>query len=220
MGGRDSIATLVSKTLLITPSGALSPGPLSAVAVAVGTALGLVGGLLVAFGHMVVEMPYVYILVKSYSRAEAFIRRWRVPLNTVVILFLVYFAYLLLRDSANMLSGSTDQPLGLVLAEVTHLSAVGMGMLLTGTNAYFLAWWITVGYPLVEASARNGGRGLAVMYTSHVWMDYAWLALLAWGGGASRILGVKPYAIVLGVLGLILLLFAVKIALDTYKKSN
>jgi len=220
MGFRDNLTDVVSKTLLITPSGALSPGPLSAVAVAVGASLGFVGGLLVALGHMIVEMPYVYVLVRSYSRAESFIRRWRIPLNTVVVVFLAYFAFLLLKDSISMYTGGVGQAGGTSIAGASRLTAVAMGMLLTGTNAYFLAWWITVGYPLIEASARNGRTGLAVMYTSHVWMDYVWLALLAWGGGASRLLGVKPYATLLGILGLILLFFAVKITLDTYRSKR
>ncbi|MEB3779013.1 MAG: LysE family translocator [Desulfurococcales archaeon] len=219
MGFRSNLLGVASKTLLITPSGALSPGPLSAVAVAIGASMGLIGGLLVALGHMIVEMPYVYVLVKSYSRAESFIRRWRVPLNTVVVVFLVYFAYLLLRDSISMYNTGVLQSGGMTITGASHLTAIAMGMLLTGTNAYFLAWWITVGYPLIEASARNGRIGLTVMYTSHVWMDYAWLALLAWGGGASRLLGVKPYAALLGILGLILLFFAARIALDTYKNK-
>jgi len=59
---------LVVETLLISPSGALSPGPLSAMAVAAGLALGALGGLAIALGHTLFELPYVALLLRLASR--------------------------------------------------------------------------------------------------------------------------------------------------------
>ncbi|MDM7275462.1 MAG: LysE family transporter, partial [Thermoprotei archaeon] len=97
------------------------------------------------------------------------------------------------------------------------LEAVAVGVALTGFNVYFLAWWLTVGYPLVEESSKLGFKGFTAMYVSHIWMDYAWLTILAAGGGATKILGETPYAALLAVLALILTAFALKIAADTLK---
>ena len=203
---RSGYRDLVITTLLITPSGALSPGPLSASAVAVGASMGIVGGFLVALGHMSFELPYVILLYKFSSGVKEILARYRVFLNIVVIIFLLLFSYLLIRDALSILS---NQGSGMAQAIVASpLTAFATGFVLTGFNAYFLLWWLTIGYVLVEKTTRLGARGFAAMYTSHVWMDYAWLMLLAAGGEATRILGREPYATLLIALAIILIYFA------------
>ncbi len=203
-----SLNSLVAKTLLITPSGALSPGPLSAVGVAVGASLGPMGGLLVALGHTAAELPYVYVLVRFLEGIMRLLGRWRRLLVAIVVIFLLYFSYLLARDAYTLYIGGTLE-VEAGARTFTPIQAFLAGVVLTALNPYFLAWWATVGYPLVEGAAKHGTRGFTVMYISHVWMDYAWLGLLAWGGGVARVLGVKPYAILLGILAIVLAGFAV-----------
>lgn len=212
-----SLKRLVLDTLMITPSGALSPGPLSAIAVVSGLSLGPLGGLLIALGHTIVELPYVLLLVKTMERARIFLERYKVLFNTGVVVFLLYFSYLLARDSLTLLKGEASMGGAVEPRSLGALDALVAGMMLTGLNVYFLLWWLTVGYPLIRGAAENGAKGLGVMYVSHVWMDYAWLALLAAGGGAAGLLGPRFYGGLLGVLALILLWFAVRIALDMFR---
>ncbi len=210
-----SLKRLVAKTLLITPSGALSPGPLSAVGVAVGSSLGAMGGLLVALGHMLVELPYVYMLTRFLEPVMARMNKARTIMLVGVALFLLYFAYLLARDAYTIYAGGLEGDNRFRV--FTPVQAVVAGMILTGLNPYFLAWWATVGYPLIEESSRAGLKGFTIMYVSHVWMDYAWLGLLALGGGASRILGKEVYAGILAVLALVLTGMAVWITAGIFK---
>ena len=217
MQGTPDLKRLVAKTLLVTPSGALSPGPLSAVAVGVGLGLGPLGGFMVALGHMVAELPYVYGLVRFIDRMIAWVDKWRRPLLLLVSAFLVYFGASLIGESVEVYRGYTSSVSGSILSMYEALLA---GIALTIFNPYFLAWWATVGYPLVEDSARLGSRGFIVMYASHVWMDYVWLILLAWGGGVARILGAKPYAALLGFLGFVLLAFAGKLLRDAFQQTS
>jgi len=213
----SSYRMVVLLTLAITPSGALSPGPLSASAVALGALMGPLGGFLAALGHMVVELPYVLLLYRFTFTLRSFITKFKVALNTVVVVFLLYFSYMLLRDSISIVMGlEGSQSPGFIVGGGL-LEAMVTGALLTGFNAYFLLWWLTVGYPLIEESSKLGFRGFTVMYASHVWMDYAWLTLLAGGGVTVKLLGSTPYAILLGVLATILVIFAVKIARDTFR---
>jgi len=213
----SSYRMVVLLTLAITPSGALSPGPLSASAVALGALMGPLGGFLAALGHMVVELPYVLLLYRFTFTLRSFITRFKVALNTVVVVFLLYFSYMLLRDSISIVMGlEGSQSPGFIVGGGL-LEAMVTGALLTGFNAYFLLWWLTVGYPLIEESSKLGFRGFTVMYASHIWMDYAWLTLLAGGGVTVKLLGSTPYAILLGVLATILVIFAVKIARDTFR---
>jgi len=90
--------------------------------------------------------------------------------------------------------------------------AVLVGVMYTGLNPLFLTWWVTAGFPLVEGASRTPG-GIVVMYSSHAWMDYAWLTLLALGGGAAGIMGSRAYAAVLAALPVVLGYFAFKFVL-------
>lgn len=204
---------LVWKSIVITPSGALSPGPLSAIAVVSGLSLGALGGLLIALGHTIVELPYVFLLVKTMERARGFLEKYKLVFNGGVVAFLAYFSYLLAVDAYRIWTAGVEN--AVEYRAMTVLDALAAGMLLTGLNVYFLLWWMTVGYPLVTGAAREGGRGLAVMYVSHVWMDYAWLGLLAAGGGAAGVLGARVYAGLLFALAVILAWFAVKMLIST-----
>ncbi|MGC9148215.1 MAG: LysE family transporter [Sulfolobales archaeon] len=204
---------IVFLTLAISPSGALSPGPLSISAIALGALLGPLAGLSIGFGHMLFELPYVFILHRFTLVARSFLERIKYYLNIGVFIFLVYFSYLLIIDALKILSGM-GSGVSFVSRGFSLLDALLTGLLLTGFNAYFLIWWITVGYPLIETSSKNGSMGFAVMYSSHVWMDYVWLTLLASGGRFIETTGKVPYSILLMSLAGVLLYFAIKIFID------
>ncbi len=206
------------KTLIITPSGALSPGPLSLATIALGSTMGWISGLLVALGHTVFELPFVALLARSTLSLEKLLRSIEKPLVLAITIFIAYFAYLLAMDSYRLLMGleGVDEATGLTGFGGTLLDAFIVGLALTGFNPHFLLWWVTVGFPLVRDAATYGRRGLAVMYASHVWMDYAWLILLAGGGGAATLMGRVGYGIFLAILAALLLLFAIDILLRTY----
>lgn len=216
----SSFKRVVVLTLTLTPSGALSPGPLSASAIALGALMGPLAGFMVALGHTLVELPYVMLLYKVASILRVTLGRFKLLLNIFMTLFLIYFSYLLLMDSINIALGSTSptfNQFNLNIGNISLLNAIIVGVILTGFNVYFLLWWLTVGYPMVEEASKLGVRGLTVMYASHVWMDYAWLTLLAGSGGVVRLLGSTPYSILLAILAVILALFAARIAVETLR---
>ncbi len=195
-------------TGLVTPSGALSPGPLSISAIIAGASLGYAGGLIVAMGHLAVEAPYVWALLSFYSRLEEKLERYRVFLDASVVALLAYFSYLLLRDGANLALGRR-----LTLASgdglITAWEALAAGIILTGGNVYFLMWWVSVGKPVIDEMKRLDRKGRVIVYLFHYSFDLAWLAALAYTGGylveaGSRILGY----IFIG-LGVVLLYFMV-----------
>ena len=212
---------VVVDTLVVTPSGALSPGMLSAAAVAVGAYLGALGGLAVALGHMVFELPYVGALVYWAERLESLLRRVERPLALLTLAFAAYFAYGLAASALEVLGGGSAVEASGWPSLFTSglLGAVAAGVVFTGGNPYFLAWWLTIGMPLVRGAARYGARGFAAMYSAHVWMDYAWLALLAGAGGLSQTLG-KLYAWVLLGLAALLLYFAAAVVVRAFRSGN
>lgn len=204
---------IVLLTLAITPSGALSPGPLSAAAVAAGASLGPLGGLLLAIGHTIVEVPYVAVIHRLSAASKGLIERLRIPLNVAMMIVLLYYSLLLLLDAIKIFKGEA-QGVGARSAG-SYAEALLLGIALTGLNAHFLAWWLTIGYALIESATKHGLKGMTIMYLSHVWMDYAWLTLLAAGGGATELIGREAYAALLALLSLVLFLFFIKILRET-----
>ena len=210
---------LVLLTATLTPSGALSPGPLTASAVAAGAALGAVGGLLVALGHMIVEVPYVALLASSYRRIRSAVERRSRYMVAVAAAFMLFFAALLAVDAYRALRGDTS-----ILAAGRGGGALGIagslaaGVMLTCCNPFFLLWWVTVGLPLVEGSAALGWRGFAVMYVVHVSFDYAWLGGLAALVGAAAG-AVRVYGAILAVVAALLVYYALRFSVKIVEKG-
>jgi threonine/homoserine/homoserine lactone efflux protein len=195
-------------TLLITPSGALSPGPLSASAVAAGLSLGLLGGLMVALGHLIVELPYYLLLLALLGRVEERIRRARRLLDALAAAFMVFFAALLIQAGVSGGQGFLTGT-GSILASL--LSALIAGIILTGANAYFLAWWVTVGKPILDEARSLSLSGKLTVYGAHYMYDVGWLVLLAGLGGLGSMAGLMSPLMIL--LAIILLYYAAKILL-------
>ncbi|BAA81392.1 conserved hypothetical protein [Aeropyrum pernix K1] len=203
-GEEGGLARLAVRTVIITPSGALSPGPLSLSAIVAGAYLGWIGGVFVALGHMAFELPFVLLLLKASSSIERHIKKLYRPLTTAISLFIIYFS-LLSFDAA--LKGPEAGGNAIPLEPASYSSAFIIGVVLTGFNAHFLLWWVSVGFPLITGAARNPPLGPAIMYASHVWMDFVWLALLAGMGDVASQFA-PAYKALMALVGLMLLLFA------------
>jgi threonine/homoserine/homoserine lactone efflux protein len=206
------LADLVVQTLMITPSGAFSPGPLttaSVVAGAVRPSSAARSGLAVAAGHMAFELPYVLALGLVATALASFQK----PLAAVSLAFSLFFAYLTARGGLRSMRGGAGQTPGGRSSPPPFLA----GVVFTGANPYFLMWWATVGLPLVGEAFRLGPLGVAAMYGAHVWMDYLWLSLMAsLGGGASRLLSNRGYGYLLVALAALLALFGLNIFLKAF----
>jgi len=212
-----SLDAIVIKTLMITPSGALSPGPLTTAAAVLGAraktpASGAAAGLGVALGHMAFELPYVLAIAALYGAISDVVKSLTPYLAAVSIAFIAFFAYLTARDGLAALKGAIR--VGQI--SVTR-GPVATGVIFTGLNPLFLAWWPGAGLQLIQDAYALGAVGLAAMYIAHVWMDYAWLAVVgALGGGAGRVLGARGYGYLLLALAAMLAVFGLNIALKTY----
>jgi len=204
----QGLRDVVTATLLITPSGALSPGFLTASAIAVGGVMGWLGGFMVSLGHVLFELPYVALLVYSAEKLEGLLRRFERPLALLTALMGFYLAYSLVSVGVEALASGRVLMPSIGFHGGGLLTAVALGFWFTGFNPYFLAWWVTIGLPLVRGAAVHGWRGFSVMYLSHVWIDFAWLTALAAAGGrlASAALG---YGLLMLSLAAVLAVFSV-----------
>jgi len=211
-----SLAGLLLSTVIISISGVLSPGPLTASAVAIGTRRFAKGGFLIAFGHMIFEFPYVLLIASFYSSIGFFLKNIHVKyaLTAVTALFILFFSYLIIKEGvAVMKSGAAPMGKG----KRYTFNPILVGIILTGLNPYFLLWWLSVGLPLIQLSMSMGFPLLIFMYGSHVWMDYVWLTLMGFAGeGSMKMLKSKGYGVLLITLGLVLFIFAINLSLKTF----
>ena len=188
----------VAKVVLISSSGALAPGPLTAATAAIGVRGGWRGGLKVAVGHTLVEAPLIAALGLGLIAALSSPTLLS-ALSVVGGLFMLGFAGLTLRDALAVRELKPGR---------VGSSPIMVGVGLSALNPLFILWWASAGASLVvEALLLFGAVGLLVLYASHVWLDYLWLALIAHLtslGGAS----VKAYRGLLAASAMALAAFA------------
>ena len=80
---------------------------------------------------------------------------------------------------------------------------------MTSLNPYFIVWWLTIGANLILLALEFAGLcGVIFMYACHVWVDYAWLTLIAgFAKKSTKILRLKWYRLIMAFFGAVLIYF-------------
>ncbi len=185
------------KVILISSSGALAPGPLTTATMAVGVKQGWRGGFKVALGHLIVEFPLVIIIALGLYvlfRDPTFIK-----ISSIVGgVFMIYFGYLTIKDAFGKIGRTKFDSYPLIV-----------GITLTALNPFFILWWVGIGSPLIlEAITTWGFLSIFPFYIAHVWLDFAWLSVIAHATSFSGKVE-KIYRTIVLVLGLLLIAFGV-----------
>ncbi|MEM4818127.1 MAG: LysE family transporter, partial [Candidatus Nezhaarchaeales archaeon] len=119
--------------------------------------------------------------------------------------FLLFFGFLTLKDALRPYSLSTSK----VKASRYYENPLVIGITLSALNPFFIIWWFGVGSPLIyEALSLWSFQGIALMYLSHVWLDFAWLPIIAYLASLGR-LNMKFLRFLLIALALAVLYFGV-----------
>lgn len=210
----DIVERLVYLTIVISISGALSPGPLTIMTLALGSKNGWRSGVLVATGHMLVEVLYVTLLFYFFSHVKVLLEGLIGDIVTIVgSLLILYFAFLTIREGVRSLNTSVSLKVNVLF----NRNPLLIGILLTGFNVWFLLWWLSIGLEIILLSTGLGILGLLIIFASHLWLDYLWLILVAeTGRRGTRIMSSKKYALLLLILGAILAIFGLNIVLKRF----
>lgn len=202
---------LIATVVLVSASGALAPGPLLIATLSESVRRGARVGLLSATGHMIVELPLVLLIAQGIALLLTGEVVARLAITAAGVAALTFFGLNKLRESII----AQPKPMNGLEAE-TPRNGVAIGIVFTGLNPYFMTWWLTIGAKLVyDALELAAWLGVAVMYASHIWLDYAWLyftSSLAWRGG--KILGSRVLRLVNIVLGASLIVLALLMGLE------
>ncbi|MGD8351539.1 MAG: LysE family transporter [Nitrospirota bacterium] len=164
----QSLGLFLVSAVLISLSGVLSPGPMTAAVVERGRRSGL-SGLYISLGHGLVEFPLIALL--ALGAGAFFQNEWtKVVVGVAGGAYLLYLGFGMLRPSAA--GDPAEEGSG-------HGSSVVSGVLLSVGNPYFLLWWATVGLGLVISASAFGVLGVVLFAFVHWLCDLVWLGFLA-----------------------------------------
>jgi threonine/homoserine/homoserine lactone efflux protein len=162
-----SFLAFLLEAMMISLSGVMAPGPVTAVTVGKGSESPHAGAL-VALGHGAVEFPLMVAVF--YGLGALFDLPYVESIVGLVGgLFLLWMGVGMFRSVSRV---ETDG------GAFTRSSMVS-GMLLSLGNPYFLVWWATVGGTLILRSARFGTLGVLAFGVAHWSCDLAWSYLLS-----------------------------------------
>jgi len=204
---------LYATFLVISLSGALSPGPLTALAISEGARAGRWAGIRLALGHGLVEIPLVFAIAYGLG---VWLRR---PIVGGVIGLVG--AAVLLWMGYGLATGAWNGRLKLAAAPDASVPGalrwghVPGGMMFTLANPYWSLWWATLGavYVARVMTLNMGPWTVGGLAFTH------WLTDLVWLGGLSLLvasgrglIGERGYRIVMLFCGAFLIIFAVYFA--------
>ena len=197
----EEILAFAVTVILISTSGVMSPGPLFAANIFYGLKEGTKAGLKMATGHTVVEFPLVLLLGIGAISLES-LPEFRGVIAILGSIGLFAFAGLQLKT---VFKKKTDS-----ISSVKHGSFLA-GILLSALNPFFLIWWFTVGFKLISDSIELWSFwGIAIMFLFHIWMDFAWLGIIAFlASKSTSLISNKSYRILTIVLSGVLVYFAI-----------
>jgi threonine/homoserine/homoserine lactone efflux protein len=185
-----SLLDLFLYVVLVSSSGALSPGPLTVATVRYSLDYGRKAGLLISFGHMTFELPLVIAISMGIV---SFI-------NNLLVKFLIgfagstaliFFGLIEVRsffkyrrqtsNSADILLGSVNDRRYSLTGRKGFIQAILVGFIFTSLNPYFIIWWMSIGLTLIVSFLAYASLiGILIMYIFHVWIDYAWLGFISY----------------------------------------
>ena len=185
-----ALLLLLLKVIVISLSGALAPGPVTAAAIGMGSS-NRFAGVQMALGHGIVEFPLMALLLVGIGRFLK-LRQVKIVIGLAGGGFLVFLAIQMLQGL-----GSS----GAEAVQTTRGSPLVAGILLSAGNPYFLIWWATVGLTLITMAKSSFGLwAFGLMALAHWSCDLVWLAILSWASfQGSVLLGPTGQQVVLAV---------------------
>ena len=198
----SELLVFLGSALVISLSGVMAPGALTAATISAGTRRPHAGAL-VAIGHAIFEWPLVLLIVLGVGQL---LERFdvRVGIGMAGGVLLLFMGIGMLR--------SARKPVAFDDASVKPgRHPLVMGIVLTGSNPLFLLWWATVGLALATQAVELGILAFVLFVVIHWLLDLIWLEILSQAAHrGTRAIGPKAQQIVLGICGAALLFFGGK----------
>ncbi len=154
------------KAVIISLSGVMAPGPITAVTVSKGTQQPH-SGAMIAIGHGIVELPLMILILIGFGQF--------LEISWVKILIGVLGGLFLFNMGIGLLKSIRNTQISQVHQQYTPLQA---GVVLTIANPYFLIWWATIGAMLITGAYQFGLWGL-IAFILFIELRFFWLYFLS-----------------------------------------
>jgi len=191
-----SLPLFFLSVILISLSGVMAPGPITAATIAHGNRSPN-AGILIAVGHGIVEFPLMILIALGFGELV------KTPSVSASIAIagegvLIYMGFRMLKAYRNKISNVNQ-------VSRTPLMA---GIMLSIGNPYFIIWWATVGATLVITAVKFGIVVFFLFAITHWSIDLIWYYTLSLTTfKASSIWGEKFSKLVFVFCGAILVFF-------------
>lgn len=198
-----SALVFLAQAVLISLSGALSPGPMTAVAISKGNESPHAGAF-IALGHGIIEFPLmigIFFGIASLLTGQ-----------TVKVIIALLGGIMLIFMGISLLRGVKGAEFKGGAYSATPVVA---GIILAAGNPYFLVWWATVGAALIISAMEYGVIVFIAFMFCHWLCDFVWyylLSFLAFRGGRS--FGIRFQQVTSLVCGIFLVIFGSKFLYD------
>jgi threonine/homoserine/homoserine lactone efflux protein len=202
-----ALVAIFATSFLVSLTGALSPGPLTTLAVREGVRRGFWAGPALAAGHGAIELALVVALALGLNRLLD--EEWLTA--TIALVggtFLLWLGAQIIRTAPRqelVIGGQTGD--GEPPARATSvLGLAASGVAVSVANPFWILWWATVGTAYIATSLEEGAAGVGVFYGAHFLTDLGWLSVIALTlATGRRIMSRRAYQGVLVACGVFLL---------------
>ena len=164
----NELALFLFQAIIISLSGVMAPGAITAATIAQGTRNRWAGAL-ISIGHGIVEIPLIFALMLGLHFFFG-IDIVKIGIGIAGGIFLLWMGTGMLRQIRN---ANTKQT-GNIGSNPTIT-----GIILSATNPYFLLWWATVGLNLALGAKELGTFALVLFAAVHWMCDLVWLSILS-----------------------------------------
>lgn len=184
---------ILGATVVISLSGVMMPGPVTAGAIAKG-AKDKKAGIKIALGHALVEFPIIALVALGLT----FIASWeaKAVIGVVGGVLLLYFGYQLFKPVDE---GDEHFP----------YSPTIVGVVTSAANPYFFVWWATVGAALITRALQYGVFFLIIFSIVHWSCDLMWDSFLTYSSHSTLDYWKKHRRKVFAVCGGIMIIFGI-----------
>ncbi len=173
-GNTESLPLFLGSVIVLSASGVMMPGPVTAVTVTKGSQRKWAGAL-IAIGHGIIEIPLIVLI---YFGLASYLKLTGVQIGVGLGggLMLFWMAWGLFRTRPAALDARKDMP---------HSSIVA-GLATTAASPYFFLWWATVGAALLVSATTFGRTGIIALGAVHWSFDLVWLFAVSWAVFKSK----------------------------------
>lgn len=195
---------ILLSAMAVAFSGAVMPGPLLTYTIKQALLVGPKSGPIIILGHALLEILLIVLILLGFD----IILQSSAAQTVIGLVGGALLAYM----GIDMLLGAIKNTVKIKLdGGSSSKSMVASSFFISAMNPYFLLWWAIIGLGfLLQAYKAFGLWGVVVYYIGHVSIDLLWYGFVTTLIGKTRkFISEKPYRVIVGLLGAMLVYFGV-----------